>query len=67
MDNLDQEVISLSARDSSYELDSTELEPDNLFIGDKILIFAYPENFNVYENFWWALIWDYCGKKSVTC
>ena len=52
MDNLDQEVISLSARDSSYELDSTELEPDNLFIGDKILIFAYPENYNVFENFW---------------
>ena len=52
MDNLNQEVMSLLARDSSYELDSTALEPDILYIGDKILIFAYPENYHVFENFW---------------
>ena len=52
MDKFDQEAISLSARDSSYELDSAKLLPDSLFIGDKILIFAYPDNYNVFENFW---------------
>ena len=52
MDKFDQEAISLSARDSSYELDSAKLSPDSLFIGEKILIFAYPDNYNVFENFW---------------
>ena len=55
MDKIDQEAISLSARDSSYELDSAQLLPDSLFIGDKILIFAYPDNYNVFENFWWVV------------
>ena len=54
MDKFDQEATSLSARDSLYELDSAKLLPDSLFIGDKILIFAYPDNYNVFENFWWV-------------
>ena len=52
MEKLDQEATAISARDSSYQLDPTKLQPDNLFIGDEGLIFAYADNFNVYENFW---------------
>ena len=54
MDKFDQEATSLSARDSSYELDSAKLQPDSLSIGDKILIYAYPNNYNVFKNFWWV-------------
>ena len=52
MDKFDQEAPLIAARDPSFQLNETKLEPDNLFIGDKALIFAYPDNFEVYENFW---------------
>ena len=28
------------------------LKPENLFIGDKALIYAYPYNNDLYKNFW---------------
>ena len=52
MDKFDQEAPFIAARDPSFQLNETKLEPDNLFIGDKTLIFAYPDNLEVYENFW---------------
>ena len=52
MEKLDQEATAISARDSSFQLDSTKLQPNNLFIGNKALIFVYSDNFNVYKNFW---------------
>ena len=50
MEKLDQEATAISSRDSSFQLDPTKLQPDNLFIGNKALIFVYADNFNVYEN-----------------
>ena len=52
MEKLDQEATAISARNSSFQLDSIKLQPDNLLIGNKALIFVYSDNFNVYENFW---------------
>ena len=52
MEKLDQESTAISVRDSSFQLDQTKLQPGNLFIGNKALIFVYADNFNVYENFW---------------
>lgn len=52
MEKLDKEATAILARNSSFQLDPTKLQPDNLFIGNKALIFVYADNFNVYENFW---------------
>ena len=52
MDKFDQEAPLIAARDPSFQLNKTELQPDNLFIGDKALIYAYPDNLIVFENFW---------------
>lgn len=52
MNNFDREAASISTRNSSYQLDTAKLQPDNLYIGDKALIYAHAHNFNVHENFW---------------
>ena len=52
IDKFDQEAPLIAARDPSFQLNETELQSDNLFIGDKALIYAYPDNFKVFENFW---------------
>ena len=52
MNKFDQEAASITARDSLFVLESTKLQPDNLFIGDKVLIYAHADNNNVYEQFW---------------
>lgn len=54
MNKFDQEAASITARDSLFVLESTKLQPDNLFIGDKVLIYAHADNNNVYEQFWWV-------------
>jgi len=55
MEKFDQEAPLIAARDPSFQLNETELQPDNLLIGDKALIYAYPDNFKVFENFWLIL------------
>ena len=50
MEKFDQEAPLIAARDPSFQLNETELQPDNLLIGDKALIYAYPDNFKVFEN-----------------
>ena len=52
MEKFDQEAPLIAVRDPSFKLNATELEPDNLFAGDKALIYVYPDNFEVFENFW---------------
>ena len=52
MNKFDQEAAFISARNSSFVLESVKLQPENLLIGDKALIYAYADNFNVNENFW---------------
>ena len=42
------------SRDASYQLEVDKLRPENLYIGDKALVYIYAYNFNVYNNFWWA-------------
>ena len=52
MDKFDQEAPLIAARDPSFKLNATELNPDNLYAGDNALIYIYPDNFEVFENFW---------------
>ena len=40
------------ARDKSFQIDESKLMPDNLFIGEKVLIYAYAKSFDVFDNFW---------------
>ena len=54
MDKFDQEAPLIAARDPSFMLNETELQPDSLYPGDKALIYLYPDNFEVFENFWWV-------------
>ena len=51
-DKFDLEAPAISARDASFKLDTAKLTPDNLFIGEKALIYAYAESFNAFNNFW---------------
>ena len=52
MKKFDQEAPLIAVRDPSFQLNETKLEPDNLFAGNKALIYVYPDNFEVFENFW---------------
>ena len=52
MEKFDKEAPLIAVRDPSFELNATELQPDNLFAGDKALIYVYPDNFEIFENFW---------------
>ena len=54
MQQFDQEAPSMMSRDASYQFEDDKLRPENLYIGDKALVFIYAYNNNVYNNFWWA-------------
>lgn len=54
MNAFDKEAPTMLARDSSYNLQDENMTPDNLFIGDKALIYIHAQNFNVFNNFWLA-------------
>ena len=52
MEKFDKEAPLIAALDPSFKFNATELQPDNLFAGDKVLIYVYPDNFEIFENFW---------------
>ena len=54
MEKFEQEAPYMMSRDASYQLEDERLRPENLFIGDKALVYIYAYNFNVYNNFWWV-------------
>ena len=56
MNELDNEAAALLARDSTYSLAASSLTPSNLFVGEKVLIYLHPEDFKVFNNFWYAFI-----------
>ena len=41
---------------SYLSLTPSSLTPSNLLIGEKLLIYIHPARYNVFDNFWWALI-----------
>ena len=50
MDQFDQESPTLIDRNSTYRFDwdlSDSMTPENLFVGDKALIYQHPTDFNV--------------------
>ena len=52
MNALDNEAPAMLARDSSYSLVASSLSPSNLLVGEKVLIYVHPDQFNVFNNFW---------------
>ena len=52
MQQFDQEAPSIMSRDKSYQLEDDKLRPQNLYIGDKALVYIYAYNYNVHNNFW---------------
>ena len=52
MNAFDNEAPKMLARDASYNLQVDNLKPDNLFVGEKALIYIHAKNFNVFNNFW---------------
>ena len=52
MNEFDKEAPKMLARDATYSLQVDNLTPDNLFVGDKALIYIHADNFNVFNNFW---------------
>ena len=56
MNELDNEAPAMLARDSSYSLVASSLSPSNLFVGEKVLIYVHPDQFNVFNNFWLVTI-----------
>lgn len=55
MNALDNEAQAMLARDSSYSLVASSLSPSNLLVGEKVLIYVHPDQFNVFNNFWFSL------------
>ena len=58
MQQFDQEAPSIMSRDKSYQLEDDKLRPQNLYIGDKALVYIYAYNYNVHNNFWWVNVGD---------
>ena len=53
MAQFDTEAAAMIDRNSTYRFDwDLDWESENLFIGDKALIYLHPIDFNVYNNFW---------------
>ena len=52
MDKFTAEAPALLPRDSSFVLKSETLMLDQLYIGEKALVYIHPDEYNVYTNFW---------------
>ena len=54
-DRFDQETQALVARDRNYILESNRLEPSELFLGEKVLIYLHANDFDVFNTFWYYI------------